>query len=62
MGFFSDRKHGNREDYKAQLGSAHRREARIKEKMSTMKALDVEYLKKKRQLYREIADIQAGRA
>ena len=69
MGFFKDRNHGNREDYKAQLGSAHRREARIRLMLTTLKDLDEEhqqavaaYLRRKLEIHREIADIQAGRA
>ena len=68
MGIFAQLKHGNREDYKAQLGALHRREARIRLMLATLRDLDEEhqqamaaYLKRKKEIHREIADIQDRR-
>ena len=69
MGIFGQLKQRNREDYKAQLGALHRREARIRLMLSTLKDIDEEhqqavaaYLRRKQEIHREIENIQAGRA
>ena len=62
MGIFAQLRQRNRENYKEQLSSVHRREARIRLMLTTLRDLDEEHQRRRQQIYREIADIQAGKA